>query len=76
MKTSATWSVDVRDFAKGAIVAVTSGVAADLGESFSKGNFTLDYTTLWHVAAATFVAYLLHCLPSGPTVPAQQPQQA
>lgn len=70
MNTSNFWSVDIRDFIKGAVFAVLSAICAVIGESFTKGVFTLDYTAIWHTAAAAFVAYLIHRFGSGPSVPA------
>jgi hypothetical protein len=56
--TSRFLSLDTQDFVKSSLYAVGAAVAAVIGESFSKGIFTLDITNIWHTAAATAIACL------------------
>jgi hypothetical protein len=60
---STLFSLATNDYVNAFIVAVLSPVAAVVGkslESFSMGQpFTLDYTSLWHLALAAGVGYLI-----------------
>lgn len=57
--TSDQWKLNVRDFARSLTVAILAGITTVAGESMSRGTFVLDWTTVWHTAAASAVAYLL-----------------
>lgn len=56
--TSSFLSLDLQDAVKGIVVAAGSAVVTVIGESFQNGQFTLDLTSIWHVAAAAAVAYI------------------
>lgn len=58
MKTSGLFSLNLNDFAKGGIMAVGGAVLAVVESSFEAGKFNLDFTNIWHVAAAAVVVYL------------------
>lgn len=47
-----------RDFLRGLVIAAITPVFTILGQSFSEGKFTIDWTSIWHVAAAAGFAYL------------------
>lgn len=74
MKPSEFLSVNHIDFIKGLLVAMVSGVCSMLGESFSKGIFTFDWTSIWHVAVAAGIAYLTLKFGSGPKSSVTQAQ--
>ncbi|HVW97500.1 MAG TPA: hypothetical protein VHA56_16120 [Mucilaginibacter sp.] len=59
--TSRFLSLDLPDWIRGLFIAVGAAVVAFMGESFDKGVFTLDFTTLWHTAVAAGLSYLTHC---------------
>lgn len=46
------------DFIKGLVIAAISPVFTIMGQSFSNGTFTLDWTSIWKVAVAAGFAYL------------------
>ncbi|SDE88896.1 hypothetical protein SAMN05216464_110198 [Mucilaginibacter pineti] len=56
--TSRFLSLNTQDFFKGLIVTVASAVFALVAESVEKGQFTFDYTSIWHTAVAAGMAYL------------------
>ena len=58
MKTSNKYTLDLQDAAKGLIMAVGAAVFALIAESVQKGQFTFDFTAIWHTAAAAAVVYL------------------
>lgn len=56
--TSSFLSIDFKDALKGIIVAVGAAVFALVAESVSKGEFTFDFTAIWHTAVAAGIAYI------------------
>lgn len=58
MKTSNLFSLNLQDAVKGLIVAVGTSLFAFVAESVEKGQFTFDFTTMWHTAVAATVVYL------------------
>lgn len=56
--TSRFLTLNTQDFLKGGIVSVGSAVFAFVAESINKGQFTFDFTTIWHTAAAAGITYL------------------
>jgi hypothetical protein len=67
-------SVNYVDFIKGLLIAMVSAVVAVIGDSMSKGVFTFDWTTIWHVALSAGIGYVAIKFGSGPrptTTPAQ-----
>lgn len=58
MKTSDLFSLDLQDAAKGLLMAVGASVFALIAESIQKGQFTFDFTAIWHTAVAAAVVYL------------------
>jgi len=58
MKTSNLFSLDLKDAAKGLVMAIGAAVFALIAESVQKGEFTFDFTAIWHTAVAAAVAYL------------------
>jgi len=56
--TSGFLSLNTRDWIKGLIVAIVSGIVATVGDSIQKGQFTFDFTTIWHTALAAGIAYM------------------
>jgi hypothetical protein len=58
MKQSSFLSLNVQDFIKGLVVAVGGAVMAIILPSIQAGNLTLDFTTIWHTALASALAYL------------------
>jgi len=51
-------SLNTQDFIKGFIITITSAVFTLVAESVQKGQFTFDFTTIWHTAVAAGIAYL------------------
>lgn len=58
MKTSEKYSLDLQDAVKGLIMAVGAAVFALIAESLQKGQFTFDFTAIWHTAVAAAIVYL------------------
>jgi len=56
--TSGFLSLNTQDFIKGLIVTIVSAVFTLVAESVQKGQFTFDFTTIWHTAVAACIAYL------------------
>lgn len=53
-------SKTVKDFLKGLIVTVFGGVVAIVAPSIQDGSFIFNWTTIWHTAVASGLAYLGH----------------
>jgi hypothetical protein len=51
-------SLNTQDFIKGFIITIISAVFTLVAESVQKGQFTFDFTTIWHTAVAAGIAYL------------------
>lgn len=51
-------SLNTQDFIKGLIITIISAVFTLVAESVQKGQFTFDFTTIWHTAVAAGIAYL------------------
>lgn len=58
MKLTSFLSVSQKDFLKSFIVAIISGVFAFIAPAVQSGEFSFDWTTIWHTAVAAGVAYL------------------
>jgi branched-subunit amino acid transport protein len=58
MKQSSFFSLNLQDFLKGLLVAVGGAVMAIILPSLQSGNLTFDWTTIWHTAVASALAYL------------------
>jgi hypothetical protein len=56
--TSGFLSLNTQDFLKGLIITIGSAVFALVAESIQKGQFTFDFTAIWHTGVAAGVAYL------------------
>lgn len=56
--TSQQWRLNITDFARSLTQAVFTGIVTMAGESMSKGSFTFDWTTIWHTALYSAIAYL------------------
>lgn len=51
-------SLNTQDLIKGFIITIISAVFTLVAESVQKGQFTFDFTTIWHTAVAAGIAYL------------------
>jgi len=51
-------NLNTQDFIKGFIISITSAVFTLIAESVQQGQFTFDFTTIWHTAVAAGIAYL------------------
>ena len=58
MKKSSFLNLNWQDLAKGFIVAVLGAIVAIIAPSIQAGNFTFDWTTIWHTGVAAGVAYI------------------
>lgn len=58
MKQSSFFNLNLQDFLKGLVVAVGGAVMAVILPSLQAGNLTFDWTTIWHTAVASGLAYL------------------
>lgn len=58
MKKSSLFNLNWQDLAKGFIVAVLGAIVAIIAPSIQAGNFTFDWTTIWHTGVAAGVAYI------------------
>lgn len=58
MKKSSFLSLNVQDFIKGLVVAVGGGIVAIVAPSIQDGSLTFNWTTIWHTAVASALAYL------------------
>lgn len=56
--TSSFLSLDTHDLIKGSLVAAGSAVFTLVARSVENGQFTFDFTAIWHTALAAAVAYL------------------
>ena len=50
-------SLNTQDFIKGLIVTIISAVFTLVAESVQQGQFTFDFTNIWHTAFAAGIAY-------------------
>jgi hypothetical protein len=53
-----TISPTTRATIKGLATAVFAGVVAVIAPAIQNGNFTFDWTTIWHTAVAAAVGYI------------------
>lgn len=58
MKTSNLYSLNLQDATKGLCMAIGAAIFALIAESIQRGQFTFDFTAIWHTAVAATVAYL------------------
>jgi len=58
MKKSTFLSLNWQDFLKGLVVAVGGGIVAIVAPSIESGNFTFNWTIIWHTAAAAGLSYI------------------
>lgn len=58
MKLGTIFNINWQDFIKGLIVSVLGAVFAVIQSSIAAGNFTLDWTNIWHISLGAFIAYL------------------
>lgn len=58
MKKSSFLSLNLQDFIKGLIIAVGGAIVAIIAPSIEAGTFIFDWTTIWHTAVASALAYL------------------
>lgn len=58
MKTTKFLSLSAQDFIKGLIMAIGGGVVAIIAPSIQSGEFVFNWTTIWHTAVASALAYL------------------
>lgn len=58
MKTSNLYSLDLKDLAKGLIVAVGSAVVATIQTSLQKGSLAFNWNLIGTVALGAGIAYL------------------
>lgn len=58
MKLTNFFSLNAQDFVKGLVVAVIGGLVAFFAPAIQSGQFSFDWTTIWHTAVASAVAYL------------------
>lgn len=58
MKQSNFLSLNFQDFIKGLLMAVGGAVMAIVLPSLQNGSLTFDWTTIWHTAIASALAYL------------------
>jgi len=58
MKSSSFFTLGWRDLGKGIIMAVIGAVVGVVYGMINAGNFTLDWTAIWHSAVAAAVTYL------------------
>ena len=59
MKKSSFLSLNIQDFLKGLVVAVGGGVVAIIAPSIQDMSFVFDWTTIWHTAVASGLAYIV-----------------
>lgn len=57
--TSPILNLDLKDVAKGLLVAVISAVLTLIDNSVEAGNFNFNWTNIWHVALLAGVGYLI-----------------
>jgi hypothetical protein len=57
--TSKQWTLRVADFLKALAVAGLTTPVSIILSSISAGTFTIDWTSIWHLAAGGAAAYLL-----------------
>jgi len=60
---SAKWSVDLRDLAKGLILAVIVPVITVILQSVEAGSFKLDWQAIGTTALSALSGYILYKLP-------------
>ncbi len=58
MQTSQLFSLDLRDLAKGLLVAIGGAVLAAIENSVQSGSLTFDWKTIGSVALAAGLSYL------------------
>lgn len=58
MKKSGFLSLNVQDFVKGLVIAIGGGVVAIIAPSIQDGSWVFNWTTIWHTAVASALAYL------------------
>ena len=58
MKLTKFFSLNIQDFLKSLVMAVGGGVVAIIAPSIEDGSFTFNWTTIWHTAVASALAYL------------------
>ena len=57
-KASKFLSLNLLDWFKGLLMAIGGAIYGIVAPSIQNGNFTLDWTTIWHTALATFGVYI------------------
>jgi hypothetical protein len=63
--TSPKWSLDLRDLAKGLLLAVLTPVLTIIIQSVEQGSFAIDWLAIGNTALTTAAAYLLYKLRDG-----------
>lgn len=69
---STKWTLQLRDFLKGLLLAVLSPIVPIIIQSISKGVFTLDWALIKTIAIGAFSAYLMKNLPQDDVKQAQK----
>lgn len=58
MKKSSFLNLNVQDFLKGLVMAVGGAVVAIVAPSIQDGSLVFNWTSIWHTAVASGLAYL------------------
>lgn len=58
MKQSTFLNLNLQDFLKGLVVAIGGGIVAVVAPSIQDGSLVFDWTTIWHTAVASGLAYI------------------
>lgn len=59
MITSKLFTINVRDILHGLLVASAAAISPVIGQAIESGNFTFNFTDIWHAAVAGAWGYIV-----------------